>query len=49
MKLAEHPTVKRIRQQETNIVEGSNEPLDADWLRQLALDAGADDVGFGET
>ncbi len=46
MNLAEHPTVKRIRQRETNIAEQDNEPLDADWLRQLVLDAGADDVGF---
>lgn len=45
MKLAEHPTVKRIRQQETDIGEKGNKPLDADWLRQLVLDAGADDAG----
>jgi hypothetical protein len=48
MKLAEHPTVKRIRQQETNIVEEDIQPLKAAWLRQLVLDAGADDVGFVE-
>ena len=46
MKLDEHPTVKRIRQQETNIVEEDTPALDAVWLRQLVLDAGADDVGF---
>lgn len=46
MKLDEHPTVKRIRQQENSIDEKASEPLDADWLRQLVLDAGADDVGF---
>ncbi len=46
MKLAEHPTVKLIRQQETSVAEKDNEPLNADWLRQLVLDAGADDVGF---
>ena len=45
MKLAEHPTVRRIRQRES-IVEEDNQPLDADSLRQLVLDAGADDVGF---
>ena len=44
MKLAEHPTVKRIRQQEASIVAEDNEPLDADWLRQLVFDAG--DVDF---
>jgi hypothetical protein len=27
---------------------GKQEPLDADWLRQLVLEAGADDVGFVE-
>ncbi len=46
MKLATHPTVIRIRQQETSIVEVDNQTLDADWLRKLVLDAGADDVGF---
>ncbi len=45
MELAEHPTVKRIRQQEAAVVE-DDQPLDANWLRQLVLDAGADDVGF---
>jgi Fe-S-cluster-containing hydrogenase component 2 len=48
MKLAEHPTVKRIRQRETSIVEQDIQPFEADWLRQLVLDAGADDVGFVE-
>ena len=43
--LAEHPTVKRFRE------EGANRPaplsvLDAAWLRTLAREAGADDVGF---
>lgn len=46
MKLAEHPTVKRMRQQETGLAEYDNQPLDAEWLRQLVLDTGADDVGF---
>lgn len=46
MKLAEHPTVKRMRQQATQTVPAPTQPLDADWLRQLVLDAGADDVGF---
>jgi ferredoxin len=47
--LAEHPTVKRFREQKadrTDIPE--TQVLDADWLRQLCLDAGADDVGFVE-
>ena len=46
MKLTEHPTVKRIRQQDAGIDEGGSEPLNADWLRQFVLDAGAEDVGF---
>lgn len=48
MNLDEHPTVKFIRQQETDIVEEAIRTLDANWLRQLVLDAGADDVGFIE-
>ena len=43
MKLAEQPTVKRIREQETSVVEEDNEQLYADWLRQSVLDAGAAD------
>jgi NAD-dependent dihydropyrimidine dehydrogenase PreA subunit len=48
MKLAEHPTVKRIRSRQSQVVEENQEPLDADWLRHLVLEAGADDVGFVE-
>jgi NAD-dependent dihydropyrimidine dehydrogenase PreA subunit len=43
----QHPTVKRFREQEVTREE-SVSMLDADWLRQLCLDAGADDVGFVE-
>lgn len=43
----QHPTVKRFREQEVTR-EKSVTMLDADWLRQLCLDAGADDVGFVE-
>jgi len=46
MKLDEHPTVKRIRSKQPRIVDEHSEPLGAGWLRQLVLDAGADDVGF---
>ncbi|MEO2047604.1 MAG: hypothetical protein ABGX16_13645 [Pirellulales bacterium] len=46
MKLANHPTVKRLRQLEARFVEKNNRPLDVRWLRQLILDCGADDVGF---
>jgi len=45
MKLADHPTVKRMQQRAT---QASSKPLDAESLRQLLLDAGADDVGFVE-
>src|SRR3954464_5617216 len=42
----EHPTVKA--HQLRPALPKSSEPLDAGWLRQLCLDAGADDVGFVE-
>lgn len=46
---AEHPTVKRFREREAS----GNLPariakLDTTWLRQVCIDAGADDVGFVE-
>ncbi len=44
MNLAEHPTVKRVRSTPPPPLDDT--PLDAEWLRRLALDAGADDVGF---
>jgi Fe-S-cluster-containing hydrogenase component 2 len=47
MKLEDHPTVQRMRLK-TEIAPTRKEPLDAEWLRQLVLDAGADDVGFVE-
>ena len=45
--IADHPTVRRLskrpdRQPAPQIAEA----LDAAWLRQMCLDAGADDVGF---
>ena len=42
----EHPTVRAHRQKPAT--RKLSEPLDAAWLRQLCLDAGADDVGFVE-
>src|SRR5436853_6467109 len=42
-----HPTIAAIRARQTEPPKTS-EPLDAGWLRQLCLDAGADDVGFVE-
>ncbi|MEW6111753.1 MAG: SCP2 sterol-binding domain-containing protein [Thermodesulfobacteriota bacterium] len=49
MKLEEHPTVKWFRST-GRTKEALLEPqkLDADWLRELCLKAGADDVGFVE-
>ncbi len=41
--LAEHPTVKRVR---ADAPAAPPPILDAGWLRRLALDGGADDVGF---
>src|SRR5947199_10668723 len=48
--LAEHPTVKKFREQRANRTQAPDvHVLDAAWLRQLCLDAGADDVGFVES
>jgi ferredoxin len=41
-----HPTVKAHQQRPA--LQKTSEPLDAAWLLQLCLDAGADDVGFVE-
>src|SRR5690349_22624107 len=46
MKLEDHPTVQRIRLKTVEPVPPETERLDAAWLKQLALDAGADDVGL---
>src|SRR3954469_25377183 len=48
MKLEDHPTVQRMRLQTVPSVPPGNESLDAEWLKQLVLDAGADDVGLVE-
>src|SRR3990170_288011 len=48
MKLEDHPTVQRIRHKTVPSVPPKRESLDAGWLKQLVLDAGADDVGFVE-
>ncbi len=44
--LTEHPTVTAFRA--NPVAPKIREPLNASWLRQLCLDAGADDVGFVE-
>src|SRR5919202_361046 len=48
MKLEDHPTVQRIHLKTVTSVPSKKESLDAGWLKQLVLDAGADDVGFVE-
>jgi Fe-S-cluster-containing hydrogenase component 2/putative sterol carrier protein len=48
VKLEDHPTVKRFRRKTLPFVAPKKEPLNAQWLKQLVLDAGADDVGFVE-
>jgi epoxyqueuosine reductase QueG len=47
--LNEHPTVKQFHARQ-GASDGSTQPrvLDRDWLRQLCLEHGADDVGFVE-
>jgi len=48
MKLEDHPTVQRIRLKTAPSVPRKKESLDAGWLKQLVLEAGADDVGIVE-
>ncbi|GAB2980930.1 hypothetical protein GCM10023080_053770 [Streptomyces pseudoechinosporeus] len=47
-KLDDHPTVVQVRQRRDRDAARTAEPLDAAWLRELCLEAGADDVGFVE-
>lgn len=49
MKLEDHPTVKRYREQ-AEAISATKAPdaLDAEWLKQQVLEAGADDVGLVE-
>jgi ferredoxin len=47
--LSEHPTVKQFRAREaTDAPQPRPESLNREWLRQLCLEAGADDAGFVE-
>jgi Fe-S-cluster-containing hydrogenase component 2 len=50
MDLNEHPTVKqlRARKAEDERGAGTRRILQADWLRQLAMECGADDAGLVE-
>lgn len=45
--IASHPTVIRLSQRlPAEPAPGTGDTLDAAWLRELAREAGADDVGF---
>lgn len=46
MKLEDHPTVQRVRSKTGESGPVETERLDAAWLKQLVLEAGADDVGL---
>jgi ferredoxin len=47
--LSDHPTVKRFRERAgSGKAQTGSATLEAQWLRQLCLEAGADDVGFVE-
>lgn len=50
MNLEDHPTVRRLssRVQEVENQPATEDKLDGAWLRRLALDCGADDVGVVE-
>lgn len=48
MNLEDHPTVRNIKLKTLNASPVQSQPLDAAWLKQLVLEAGADDVGFVE-
>jgi ferredoxin len=42
-RIAEHPTVRKVQGRTR---DATAPVIDADWLRQICLDAGVDDVGF---
>jgi ferredoxin len=45
--LSEHPTVRQFRAKEaTDVARSAPESLECEWLRQVCLEAGADDAGF---
>ncbi|MDD5411349.1 MAG: 2Fe-2S iron-sulfur cluster-binding protein [Methylobacter sp.] len=48
MDLNDHPTVKQLRAREAGVDDNTKvrPSLEADWLRQLAMDCGADDAGL---
>jgi len=46
MRLEDHPTVIKVRR--SGVASQAPPQLESKWLRQVVLDAGADDVGFVE-
>ena len=49
MRLADHPTVRRVREDvDAKWEKGPRLPLDAGWLKRLARECGADDAGLVE-
>jgi len=48
VQLGNHPTVKRFYETNNGHPEPAATTLDAEWLRKVCLEAGADDVGFVE-
>jgi len=49
VQLAEHPTVRSFQERDAaghSVVQPQT--VDRDWLRQVCLEAGADDAGFVE-
>ena len=45
MKIDEHPTIVKHRQKEET---PRPKVIESEWLRKIAIEAGADDVGFVE-
>lgn len=48
LKIDDHPTVRQVRERLRRETATEAKPLDAAWLRQLAVDCGADDAGLVE-
>jgi len=48
MRLEDHPTVKRYREKDQASAPEVENKLDADWLKKMVLEAGADDAGLVE-
>lgn len=42
----DHPTVQKYKANRLNISIATKGPLDGNWLREMFLSAGADDIGF---